>query len=662
LFQMASGKAVHISEDALKKARTCLGEDFDAPPAVASDAMAVAAEVEAPPSNGDWESRPSIDRLYPIFDLNSGVDKRCGEKVFYAVGGEASREEILSSEALKALDKAVEDRCEFDMSADLEGLRSHVKRGMLSCVSLFGLSKETVISQETFLAEMRKGGFEKCTIEWVANHCDMITLKLLKYELEFPFLFKYRLLCAEAVYTMLCARYVKEFIRKRWSCLHKILMLEKHCSQTMVLVVSKIIDAETIELSDGWYAIGAKLDKLLCEKVSLGKIHAGKKLRLAMGQLQNLQAPCHPLEVSKEVFLALQYNSVFPARQSEVLGFARRALPLVPLSQVQPIGGIVPSTAVLIEKQYPSIFMERFPDGTMTMRNQHSEHKAKELFFSKRERIEEDIREKMQREFSIDEDELDDPVKIEAMMQDYRRRVDESFREHGVLERNVTGLLRLRVSQVACKSKWNGSACISLWRPGEDLMDRLQPGMIFRVTHLMAKPMHSRSPLLQLDSTKSTCWAPMGNMYEQPASLSFEMSETLCSFTHSLCGQTKGYEFDFSGVTVKVQRHGEAQYSVFMVSSKDVSENGKENVSWMLRVVVECQCNGLGHLARVGDFQNLSFQNLSFDFADTRNRIVTANAGIQSIVTPAVKFCNKNTNKSASYASYVQRVKRLLGC
>ena len=631
VFQFASGKPVHISEEALDKARTCLGEVLDeGPPASASNMLE--------PSNLEFESDLARGgELFPVFDLHNGDKERCKDKLYYCFDEDPDTERITYKQMVD-LNESMKNGTISDPSSETVDIL--LKQRMFSCVSLKGMSRKTIISAHDFFTCMRGAGMSMVSQEWVEHHSKMITMKFLKYELMFPFLFQHRILCAEAIYSKLCQRYKKEFVQKKWSCIHNLFMLEVHCSHRMILLVTKITGTNTIELSDGWYTIRAQLDKLLVEKLSLGKIHIGKKLCVSMGQIQNLQSPGHPLEIAQEAFVALHYNAVFPAKWDARLGFTCNPIPLVPLTHIQPSGGLVPSTCFLIEKQYPPIFIEKLLDGSAMMRNQESEQEAKDIFQNKRERIQEEVREKIQNQYT--EEELANSEKLDQINQDYHITLEKSFRENSVHERNISVLLRLRVSQVTPvkKRNKNGGACISIWRPGEDLLHQLTPGTIFKVTHLMAKPINSQNGMLHLDSTKSSCWAPMGNMYDHASSLHFRMNQMSCDCIHSLSLERKGHEFDFSGVLVSIQRIDDGGYSVFMVSSNDMKKNGfEDDLPWLMRIAVGNQCTGLVHLDRAKPSQTLCFQNLSFDFSDVKNCIANVKAGIQSVITPSVKLC-----------------------
>ena len=502
-----------------------------------------------------------------------------------------------------------------------------MQRAKFSCTQFLG-SPGRLVSDDWFLKCMREEGYSKVTPQWVAHHSKMITIKLLRYELQFQNLFGNRLLCAEAIYSQLCRRYKKEIVDCKWSSLHRILMREEQESRSMILSVTNIMGKNAVELSDGWYTITAQLDHLLCLKLSLGKIFVGMKVCVSMCQLHNSRMPCHPLEMDDAVYLALHYNGVFPAKFNAKLGFKREGVPLVGLPQVQPAGGIVPSTLVLIEKQYPLVFMERHEDGRMVKRGQASEQEATDRFESQRERIKEEIQEKMQNECR--EEDLMDEEKVEALTREFHNRVEKSFREHSLLERNVATLLNFRVSQVVpAHNAKQRSAIISMWRPTEELKDLLSPGRIFKVFNLMPKPIGNNPDMIHLEATRATHWIPVGTMSEQDPGLEFEMNDPSCDSVATLTQQRMGHEFDFSGALIKCQRINEREHSVFMVSLRDLG--GDESESWLLRVTVDAECAGLANLRQAKPFQTLSFQSLSFDFTDFGNSVVNCKAGIQSI-------------------------------
>ena len=634
LFQLASGKTVNISDDALQKARAVLnsgsagsderskidhghGERYDNVSSFRDGEGKIAGRAGVPNFQKDLAARSAE---YPVFEFGSGECKVCEGKTFYDLEDGPG---AIKYEDLESLNTRLQGT-HFD---PFGSVKSALQRAKFSCTQFLG-SPGRLVSDDWFLKCMREEGYSKVTPQWVAHHSKMITIKLLRYELQFQNLFGNRLLCAEAIYSQLCRRYKKEIVDCKWSSLHRILMREEQESRSMILSVTNIMGKNAVELSDGWYTITAQLDHLLCLKLSLGKIFVGMKVCVSMCQLHNSRMPCHPLEMDDTVYLALHYNGVFPAKFNAKLGFKREGVPLVGLPQVQPAGGIVPSTLVLIEKQYPLVFMERHEDGRMVKRGQASEQEATDRFESQRERIKEEIQEKMQNECR--EEDLMDEEKVEALTREFHNRVEKSFREHSLLERNVATLLNFRVSQVVpAHNAKQRSAIISMWRPTEELKDLLSPGRIFKVFNLMPKPIGNNPDMIHLEATRATHWIPVGTMSEQDPGLEFEMNDPSCDSVATLTQQRMGHEFDFSGALIKCQRINEREHSVFMVSLGDLG--GDESESWLLRVTVDAECAGLANLRQAKPFQTLSFQSLSFDFTDFGNSVVNCKAGIQSI-------------------------------
>ena len=634
LFQLASGKTVNISDDALAKARAVLnsgaagndersmidhghGERYDNVSSFRDGEGKIAGRAGVPNFQKDLAARSAE---YPVFEFGSGECKVCEGKTFYDLEDGPG---AIKYEDLESLNTRLQGT-HFD---PFGSVKSALQRAKFSCTQFLG-SPGRLVSDDWFLKCMREEGYSKVTPQWVAHHSKMITIKLLRYELQFQNLFGNRLLCAEAIYSQLCRRYKKEIVDCKWSSLHRILMREEQESRSMILSVTNIMGKNAVELSDGWYTITAQLDHLLCLKLSLGKIFVGMKVCVSMCQLHNSRMPCHPLERDDAVYLALHYNGVFPAKFNAKLGFKREGVPLVGLPQVQPAGGIVPSTLVLIEKQYPLVFMERHEDGRMVKRGQASEQEATDRFESQRERIKEEIQEKMQNECR--EEDLMDEEKVEALTREFHNRVEKSFREHSLLERNVATLLNFRVSQVVpAHNAKQRSAIISMWRPTEELKDLLSPGRIFKVFNLMPKPIGNNPDMIHLEATRATHWIPVGTMSEQDPGLEFEMNDPSCDSVATLTQQRMGHEFDFSGALIKCQRINEREHSVFMVLLGDLG--GDESESWLLRVTVDAECAGLANLRQAKPFQTLSFQSLSFDFTDFGNSVVNCKAGIQSI-------------------------------
>ncbi|UPQ99552.1 BRCA2 oligonucleotide/oligosaccharide-binding domain-containing protein [Chloropicon primus] len=636
LFKFASGKAVNISEDALAKARSFLADSpgengEDAQGGVRTDLAVI--------------RRVKREDMPPVFNLSEGVGEKCAGKFFYALE-DAGNGQRISYKSLEEMDLRLFGQQRRRVLHD-DGL----KRAQLSCTSICEGGGGKIVSSKALCDLMIAEGHSQCKPEWVEHHRRMIVMKFMKLELQFENIFKNRLVCAEALYSELCRRYRKEIVRGKCSCIHQILMREVPCEQRMILSVTRIISASKLELSDGWYTINGQLDKLLCLQLSLDKIFVGKKLCVSTCELHNAQEACHPLEMGEGVFLSLSYNGVFPAKWNERLGFTQRNIPLVGLPQVEPLGGIVPSTIVLIEKQYPLIFMEKKEDGAILKRNEVSEQEARDKFDYARDTLKEDILEKMQNDCR--EEDFLDSDKMDSLAHDFNQKVEKVFREHSLLERNVTPLLNLRVSQVLPPHKKfkKRMAIVSQWRPADDLKDLLRPGKIFRVFNLMPKP--SSSPdMIQLDGTKATQWIPMGTMSEQKPYIKFQMNDGACESIESLVSQRKGHEFDCSGVLISAEKIDESNFSVFMITPSQLKPENSEDDSWLLRVTVHKECTGLRNLKQAKISQTLCFQNLSFDFADERNCVINCKAGIQSI-------CARKVARSSTLLSSDEILSRL---
>lgn len=137
---------------------------------------------------------------------------------------------------------------------------------------------------------------------WISNALKWIMWKLVSLEQRFPNEFAGKAVSPENVLLQLKYRYDREIDRAERPALRRIVERDDAAARRMVLFVSDIRKAEgsldyCMELSDGWYAIGAYIDGVLAHAVTSKKIEIGTKLMIQGAELVGSEEACSPLEV-----------------------------------------------------------------------------------------------------------------------------------------------------------------------------------------------------------------------------------------------------------------------------------------------------------------------------------------------------------------------------
>ncbi|KAI9032200.1 hypothetical protein DFJ74DRAFT_326084 [Hyaloraphidium curvatum] len=215
------------------------------------------------------------------------------------------------------------------------------------------------------------------SLAWVANHYRWIVWKLACTVRKFPNTIS--MWNAVNVLNQLRYRYEQEVNRGRRSAVKLILERDGNPGRSLVLCVSRVLcdqGSVTVELTDGWYCIGAQFDEPLKEAVRRGKIYVGLKLVTCGAQLTHGEA-CPPLEAPPSVKLILNANSTRRARWDARLGFHRLRALTVPLRTLEPDGGAVSEVDVIVMRRSEMRFMETLQDGTKIVRTEQEEERAK---------------------------------------------------------------------------------------------------------------------------------------------------------------------------------------------------------------------------------------------------------------------------------------------
>ncbi|KAJ3189862.1 Breast cancer 2, early onset [Gaertneriomyces sp. JEL0708] len=232
---------------------------------------------------------------------------------------------------------------------------------------------------------------------WVHNHYRWIVWKLASMVRTYPQLLDEYWSPAK-VLTQLRYRYEREINLAQRSAVKMIVERDNVPHWFMILCVSRLgttadVNTQTskldpsvgkqdetsptcswnLELTDGWYAIKARVDKPLLDVIRKGRIRPGMKLRIAGAQLAPSGEACAVLEATDAVQLLLHINGTRHALWDACLGYQIEPCFTLGLNQLVVNGGVVPCVDVIICRQYEVKFLEKMQDGPGIVRSRREE-------------------------------------------------------------------------------------------------------------------------------------------------------------------------------------------------------------------------------------------------------------------------------------------------
>ncbi|XP_061173343.1 breast cancer type 2 susceptibility protein-like, partial [Saccostrea echinata] len=436
---------------------------------------------------------------------------------------------------------------------------------------------------------------------WFCNHYRWIVWKLASYEVASPDKFGGRALTPENVMLQMKYRYDREIDSCHRSALRKIMERDDTSTKRLVLCVSGIYREQqcrastpaskqqapqetevTVELTDGWYCIPAKLDVPLLDLVNKKRIQTGHKLCTSGAELVGSQEPCSPFEAPASLQLKINFNSTRPVPWDTMLGFQMDPRPLcVPLSETNGEGGMVGCIDVILGRKYPLMYMEKLPGGGSIFRTAQAEEKFSQLHQKQEQEAKETLYRKIENKFDKEDYEESCAVKrqwskgeIEDLqcgqevwealrtakrpdiiegylsdsqlrsLMDYKQelhqrklqRLQNEFQKAWNDEqgdgksRNVVPLLKLRVVGLSKKDvDFKISTIISVWRPGQEVME-LKEGQRYKILSLSASQSRTKFSQysVQLTANRQTKFLPLG-VDENLLDMVFEPREVLCA-------------------------------------------------------------------------------------------------------------------------------------
>ncbi|KAH9070787.1 hypothetical protein EDB83DRAFT_2517952 [Lactarius deliciosus] len=259
------------------------------------------------------------------------------------------------------------------------------------------------------LHELKATGWMLATQEWVDNHWSLILWKLagmvaLDPESEVD---DYRKRWSwKEMMRQLCYRYEKELNGSARPALRLITTQDTSARLHMVLCVSDItwsqegvqvgedglpaVPHPTLELSDGWYRLRARVDDILARAVRRDVIRVGRKIAISGASIPRDVEPCEVLEAYDRVELIITGNGTHLAPWHTKLGFQPYPA-IATLNSISPDGGMIPCLELIVTKVYPIAFIEfqKDEDGNVTRegpRREKDELAAHDAWARKRDR------------------------------------------------------------------------------------------------------------------------------------------------------------------------------------------------------------------------------------------------------------------------------------
>ncbi|CAO1635642.1 unnamed protein product [Sympodiomycopsis kandeliae] len=257
-------------------------------------------------------------------------------------------------------------------------------------------------SPDEALLELQSAGGSLADIRWVRNHWTLIVWKLAAYAAALPDQWR-KWFCFDEVLRQLRYRYEREVNLAQRPAIKRI---QEHDSSPGVPMILCVFDipSETsqqgsagdsipagcnLELTDGWYRIGAKVDPPLRRAIKNGKIAKGTKLAVQGCKLDSYGfSACDPISGLSKVSLVLNANSTSIAKWDARLGFTRRSF-VSTLRSLTPDGGVVTCMEIVLTRLFPPGYADVGNGGEMSassqIRDKAAEAEAQQKWEAQRE-------------------------------------------------------------------------------------------------------------------------------------------------------------------------------------------------------------------------------------------------------------------------------------
>ncbi|KFK24669.1 hypothetical protein AALP_AA8G009600 [Arabis alpina] len=430
-------------------------------------------------------------------------------------------------------------------------------------------SSSNVVGADTFLQMLAEAGasVQHASRKWVTNHYRWIVWKLASYERYYPAKCRGNFLTITNILEELKYRYEREVNHGHCSAIKRILSGDAPASSMMVLCISALnpkTDTDSqetqgsdsgsnvkVELTDGWYSMNAALDVMLTKQLNAGKLYVGQKLRILGAGLSGWAAPTSPLEavISNTVCLLLNINGTYRAHWADRLGFCKEVAVPLAFNCIKFNGGPVPKTLAGITRIYPILYKERLGEKKSIVRSERMESRMVQLHNQRRSALIEGLMCEYQRGINgansqndTDSEEgakvyklLETAAEPEFLMAEmsseqlksfntYKAKIEEakqmkmeksvakSLEEAGLVERDVTPFMRIRLVGLTSLSYAGENnpkeGILTIWNPTERQRTELTEGKIYIMQGLV--PMNSDSETLYLHARGSSSrWQPL---------------------------------------------------------------------------------------------------------------------------------------------------------
>ncbi len=554
---------------------------------------------------------------------------------------------------------------------------------------------------EWFRAELLKDSSVKeelLSVAWVENHYSLIVWKLACMERAFPDVLGAVYLKKVQVLKQLQNRYVVETGGIHRPIFRKISERDDVATRYMVVVVTRVIDlgedcpaqllaqakpAEgeemdektaglilasfaTIEVSDGWYVMRAKLDAKLTEHLAMGRIFAGMKLRICGARLQGVTEPCPVLELPESAFLALSVNGCRRAKWHSRLGLRLSPPYPVGIKSVQPGGGTIPRLDLVIVRVMPLLYMQKNEET-----GRWSSHDAKAEADSQ-ERLQASVAaecaacaEEMRADFDREDAQrrqssrrlsahqlqferneevlysayLANPSVLDAMSEaqqalvmQLERRIEEersttiqsevqSLTEKAQASRQVTPFVEIEVADCPMMESPDmtkiGRATVQVYSPDGELLENvLREGKLVSVFGLEApRTRVDDFGRIRLKSGKMTMWKERAEE-QPPAWLDNVYTPRRCIQLTELSKAAPNALFDWMGCVLQIAPFASGEDQVMYFFS-DGSGNG-------LALAVECPVSFRVNYETRGELSQVQMKNLAYNMFDEHLRLHVA--------------------------------------
>ncbi|KAI0275230.1 hypothetical protein BC834DRAFT_851763 [Gloeopeniophorella convolvens] len=224
------------------------------------------------------------------------------------------------------------------------------------------------------LRELEAMGCSLATQDWVDNHWSLILWKIagmVALDPDSEADVGRRRWSWTEIMRQLRYRYERELNGAARPALRLITTQDTSAALHMVLCVSGITWSEgginedgtpvvqhpTLELTDGWYRLRARVDEVLARAARRGVIRVGRKIAIAGATIPRDAEACEVLEAYDRVELNISGNGTHPAPWHAKLGFQPHPA-IATLHSISPEGGVVPCLDLIVVKQHPVAFVE----------------------------------------------------------------------------------------------------------------------------------------------------------------------------------------------------------------------------------------------------------------------------------------------------------------